>query len=439
MSEQAEKGEWPSTTLPESWSWASFHDAWSDSTDSTRKLKQKEYLAEGPLPVVDQGESLVGGFTDRNDLKNDVALPCIVFGDHTRSVKFIDFEFAQGADGVKVLQPNDQYDPEFAYQALRCVRLPNKGYSRHFKFLKSTAFPIPPIPEQRRIVAKLDRLSARSAAARDHLARTTKLATRAKQEIRGAAFDGSLTSDWREALGRPTPGFRPLESVCASLTDGDHQAPPKADEGIAFITISAINDGYLRLEKATRYVPQSYRDGLKHTRQAVEGDILFSVTGSIAIPALVDTSEPFVFQRHIAILKPDHDAVTSRYLLHILGATQVKEQALAVATGTAQLTIPLGKLRKFSIPIPPLEEQVEIVHRIETAFARIDRMTEEASRAAHLLERLDERLLAKAFRGKLVPQDPDDEPAEALLTRIREARAAAPKAKQGRRKKAAAK
>lgn len=294
--------------------------------------------------------------------------------------------------------------------------------------------PVAPLPEQRRIVAKLDRLSARSAAARDHLARTIKLATRAKQAIRGAAFDGSLSSDWREALGSPTPELRSLESVCASLTDGDHQAPPKADEGIAFITISAINDGYLRLEKATRYVPQSYRDGLKHTRQAVEGDIVFSVTGSIAIPALVDTSEPFVFQRHIAILKPDHDAVTSRYLLHILGATQVKEQALAVATGTAQLTIPLGKLRKFSIPIPPLEEQVEIVRRIDAAFARIDRMTEEASRAFHLLDRLDERLLAKAFRGELVPQDPEDEPAEALLTRIREARAAAPKAKRGKRK-----
>lgn len=87
------------------------------------------------------------------------------------------------------------------------------------------------------------------------------------------------------------------------------------------------------------------------------------------------------------------------------------------------------------MPLPPVDEQAEIVRRIEAAFARIDRLTEEASRASHLLARLDERLLAKAFRGELVPQDPTDEPASTLLTRIRTERAATPKAKRGGRPK----
>jgi len=90
------------------------------------------------------------------------------------------------------------------------------------------------------------------------------------------------------------------------------------------------------------------------------------------------------------------------------------------------------------VPACSVEEQHEIVRRIETAFARIDRLTAEAARAAHLLDRLDERLLAKAFRGELVPQDPADEPARDLLARIRAARVAAPKPKRGRRKKGAA-
>lgn len=80
--------------------------------------------------------------------------------------------------------------------------------------------------------------------------------------------------------------------------------------------------------------------------------------------------------------------------------------------------------------------QCEMADRIEAAFARIDRLTAEAARAAHLLDRLDERLLAKAFRGELVPQDPADEPAEALLARVRAARGAAPSARRGRRPKA---
>ncbi|KPN65011.1 restriction endonuclease subunit S [Aliiroseovarius crassostreae] len=89
------------------------------------------------------------------------------------------------------------------------------------------------------------------------------------------------------------------------------------------------------------------------------------------------------------------------------------------------------------MPVPPAEHQAKIIRHIEAAFSRIDRLTEEASRASHLLDRLDERLLAKAFQGELVPQDPDDEPAEALLERIREARAATPKPKRAHRKKTA--
>ncbi|MEI4233421.1 restriction endonuclease subunit S [Roseovarius sp. D22-M7] len=404
MSDQAEKGEWPSTTLPESWLWASFKDTWSDSTNSTRKLKQKEYLTEGPLPVVDQGEGLVGGFTDRNDLKNDVALPCIVFGDHTRAVKFIDFEFAQGADGVKVLQPNDQYDPEFAYQALRCVRLPNKGYSRHFKFLKSTAFPIPPLPEQRRIVAKLDRLSARSAAARDHLARITKLAIRAKQAIT------------RQLI-------RERQWETAQFLDVCDAYQPK--------TISKAQmqaDGKYPVFGANGKI--GFYDEFNHEHR----ELLVTCRGATC--GAVNISEPFSWINGNAMVikgKADHFTLDflRAYFSHGFDFS-------TVISGSAQPQITRQSLAKLRMPIVPMEEQEEIVRRIEAAFARIDRMTEEASRAAQLIDRLDERLLAKAFRGELVPQDPEDEPAEALLTRIRDARAAAPKAKRGRRKKAEA-
>ena len=296
--------------------------------------------------------------------------------------------------------------------------------------------PIPPRPEQRRIVAKLDRLSARSKAAHDHLARVQSLATRAKQATLAAAFRGDLTEEWRSKKGAMSANTTKLNDLCKSLTDGDHQAPPKAESGVPFITISAINDGVLRLEKATRFVPESYCDGLKASRRAERGDILFSVTGSLGIPALVDIDEPFVFQRHIAILKPDTEKTRALYLFHILRAPAVTARAFEEATGVAQLTLSLGKLRAFDIPTPSLDEQDEIVRRIEAAFARIDRMVEDATRAAHLLDRLDQRLLAKAFRGELVPQDPSDEPAAELLARIKAARDAAPNPRRGRRQRA---
>jgi type I restriction enzyme S subunit len=100
------------------------------------------------------------------------------------------------------------------------------------------------------------------------------------------------------------------------------------------------------------------------------------------------------------------------------------EQALAVATGTAQLTIPLSGLRNFRVPLPTELEQAEIIRLVDAAFTKLDRLAVEARSATALFERLDQAILAKAFRGELVPQDPNDEPASVLLDRIRAGRAA---------------
>jgi type I restriction enzyme S subunit len=110
------------------------------------------------------------------------------------------------------------------------------------------------------------------------------------------------------------------------------------------------------------------------------------------------------------------------------------EQALAVATGTAQLTIPIFGLREFQLPVPTLEGQTKILHRIDTAFEWINRLAKEATSARKLIDLLDQSVLAKAFRGELDPQDPTEEPASVLLERIRDERAVEPaKAQRGRR------
>lgn len=170
-------------------------------------------------------------------------------------------------------------------------------------------------------------------------------------------------------------------------------------------------------------------------RKAKIGDVLFSVTGSISIPALVNDNLKFAFQRHIAILRPKIDLISSKFLYFLLGSESIKKQANSVATGTAQLTIPLKGLRIFHISLPTLEEQTEIVRRVETLFAFADRLEARLQSAQTAAERLTPALLAKAFRGELVPQDPNDEPATELLRRLREARAAQtpPKPKRGRK------
>ncbi len=209
-----------------------------------------------------------------------------------------------------------------------------------------------------------------------------------------------------------------MSELCLSITDGDHQAPPQVENGIPFITISAINDKQLNLSKATRFVPHSYFNALNDIRKAQFGDILFSVTASIGIPAIVNTSEPFVFQRHIAILKPDSSQILNEFLFYYLCTDDIKEQAINSSTGTAQKTIPLSKLKSFVISLPSKDEQQEIVCRIKRLFSYMNCVEKHYQTTLEKIEELKSLILEQAFRGELVSPDPNDEPASVLLERI---------------------
>ena len=283
---------------------------------------------------------------------------------------------------------------------------------------------LPPAAEQQRIADKLDTVLARVDACRDRLARVAPLLKRFRQSVLSAATSGRLTDDWRAGNRGLDWQAATIEGICRSVADGDHQAPPQASSGIPFITIAAINDGRLSLQKATRYVPRPYFDGLADKRRPQRGDVLYSVTGSLGIPALVDVDTAFTFQRHIAILRPQLDRISSEYLYYVLGCSHVREQALAAATGSAQLTLALGSLKAISIELPQPIEQTEIVRRVETLFAFADRLEARLRQAQTAIDRLTPSLLATAFRGELVPQDPNDEPASTLLARITAERSA---------------
>src|SRR4051812_22369041 len=138
------------------WPYAAFEDACTDETGGNLKTPQSKFAKTGKYPIVDQGKDLVAGYTDDGDCLCRTKLPVVVFGDHTRAVKFVDFPFCLGADGTKVLRPSKGVHGKFLYHFLRYIDLPDTGYSRHFKFLKRVKVPLPSIPEQRRIAAILD-------------------------------------------------------------------------------------------------------------------------------------------------------------------------------------------------------------------------------------------------------------------------------------------
>jgi type I restriction enzyme S subunit len=144
--------------VPESWEVCTVLDALQRTrVGRQHQIPAKEIAGTGVHPVVDQGQSFVSGFTDQSDRLIDFDLPLVIFGDHTRCFKFVDFPFVLGADGTKVLKPNPKlFDPKFFFYALDDLVLPSRGYNRHFKLLKEKSIPKPQIAEQREIAEAIN-------------------------------------------------------------------------------------------------------------------------------------------------------------------------------------------------------------------------------------------------------------------------------------------
>jgi len=149
---QARNAETPSLPeLPEGWCWAAFEQLFYVIPNKRFQVKKSEYLEKGSYPVIDQGEQFIGGYTENLDLLYTGPLPVIAFGDHTRRLKFVEDKFVCGGDGLKLIGVNPGLDKKYCFLMLRNTHLPDKGYSRHFQYLKNSLFPIPPLVEQNHI------------------------------------------------------------------------------------------------------------------------------------------------------------------------------------------------------------------------------------------------------------------------------------------------
>jgi type I restriction enzyme M protein len=132
-----------------------FEDALDKVMYST-KIKSSDYKEKGIFPVIDQSDNFIAGYWDNPEDVFRLTKPVTIFGDHTRCFKYVDFDFVLGADGVKILQPSDEFLPKFFYYLIRNIEIKNLGYSRHYKELKEKQIPQPPIAIQEEIVAEIE-------------------------------------------------------------------------------------------------------------------------------------------------------------------------------------------------------------------------------------------------------------------------------------------
>jgi type I restriction enzyme S subunit len=366
------------------------------------------------------------------------------------------------------------------------ISIVNKGK------VEGIVVPLPPLPEQRRIVRKLDTLTARTTTAHTHLTAVEKLVERYKESVRQEAFAGTISARWRVNSETEENGSALLEHVrhlhkaywlekqrkkssFSQKTNSDavllkkykasghlvekdqlHEVPntwawavaeeivepgaeivygivqpgPKLEDGIPYVRGMDIVNGVIQTGQLLKTSPEIAH---KYERASLKGnDILLGIIRATKVAIVPIEIEGANITQGTARFRPS-EVISTEYLAHWLASRTAQSWLHAKYRGIDMPGLNLRDVRQLPVPLPPLDEQREIVRRIETAFEKIDRLAAEAAKALKLVGHLDQRILAKAFAGELVPQDPSDEPAEILLARIREAREAAPKAKRKRK------
>lgn len=200
------------------------------SISPEKKTKQKDYLPKGQLPIIDQGQQLIGGYSDNLDMQLSCKLPVIVFGDHTRSVKYVDFPFGAGEDGIKVLEPTQGVHPKYLYYATQylVLQLEDRGYARHYQYIEKKELNIPSIPEQKRIVSRIEELFSELDNGVETLKKTKQQLAVYRQAVLKEAF-----SHIRES--------KPIREMSSVVTSGSRGwAQYYSDHGAKFVRIGNL-------------------------------------------------------------------------------------------------------------------------------------------------------------------------------------------------------
>ncbi|MEW6573874.1 MAG: restriction endonuclease subunit S [Bacillota bacterium] len=403
-------------------------------------------------------------------------------GATTGKTAFVDdnfpYETAVVNEHVFICRVSEVISPKFVFRYLMSEEGRNE-ILRNFQgsaqgginssFASNVEVPLAPVNEQHRILAKLEKLLTKVDNCKERLDRIPVILKRFRQSVLAAACSGRLTADWREKNPDVEPAsellrrikkermkqqcrennvkarvdvkytakrdaqdlpvipiswaYTYLGNIIFSFQYGTSEKSDYSFEGIPVLRIPNLVSMGIDL-RDLKYLK---RNDIDDNHKVRNGDLLIvRSNGSrelIGKSALVQNlTGKMAFASYLIRLRPL--VVLSEYVLLLLNTEYIKSQFFSKAKSTAGINnINTKELSSTIIPLPPLEEQLEIVRRVEALFKIADQVEARYEKAKAYVDRLTQAIFAKAFRGELVPQDPDDEPASVLLERIREERA----------------
>jgi type I restriction enzyme S subunit len=324
----------------------------------SQKIQRKDFLTDGAFPIVSQEEDFINGYWDSEADLFKTTTPVVVFGDHTKVLKYVDFDFVLGADGVKILQPRNFLLPKFFFYQLQAINLDSLGYARHYKLLKELEIAYPPPPEQRRIVGILDEAFESIATAKANSEKNLQNAR--------ALFDSHLQSVFTQR----GPGW--VETTIGEnvrFIDYRGKTPAKTESGLRLITAKNVKMGYLQ-ETPREFVAAKSYDAWMTRGIPRRGDVLFTTEAPLANVTQLDTDEKVVFAQRIIIMQSDASKLDRTFLKYLLLSQPVQQRIHTKGTGATVKGIKASLLKTIEISFPKsLAEQEQIV-------AKLDELTE---------------------------------------------------------------
>ena len=349
---------------------------WSETTvgncleplalQKTRKVLSRDYKSSGSFPIVDQGQRLIAGWTDDEAGLISTHLPVVVFGDHTRAFKYVDFPFVRGADGTQVLKPKAGIDPLFFYYACRAIELPSRGYNRHFRALIEQKIPTPPLKQQRSIAQALRRIDDALSIQDEQLKTSLALKRAAMQTLftrglRGEAQKeteiGPVPESWEIGkLGE----LADVISTRMSYSELDNAEHPGTGDTVIVqgIKVSDMNLPGNELELQTAALERMINKNEAEYRCAPPGTIIFPKRGAaIATNKKRISTQWTAFDPNVIGIASNGN-IEQTFLFEWFQMFDLR--TITELGPTPQLN--KKNLLPLSIPIPPTrEEQLEIV------------------------------------------------------------------------------
>lgn len=365
------------------------------SVPADKKIKQKEYLDKGLLPIIDQGHSLIGGYTDDSTKAIVCDYPVIVFGDHTKCVKFITFPFAPGADGIKVLQPKKEILPKYLYYGTQYLtfRIEDKGYARHYQHIEKKELTIPPLPEQERIVARIEELFSELDKAVETLKTTKQQLAIYRQAVLKEAFEGKYT----DSIPQKYVSISDIADVGTGATPLTSNSEYYGGK-IAWVTSSKINDERI-------YVPSEYitEKAIQETNCKVypPHTLLIAMYGEgktrgkcaeLMISAATNQALAAIELRH----NTEYFRNYLRWFL-VLNYQLIRRRA----SGGVQPNLNLSIVKNIAVPIFNEKDQIKIVEEIESRLSTCDSIEKTVDTTLQQAEAMWQSILKQAFEGDL--------------------------------------